>query len=132
LKRLEAHGLISVSAPERGEGAAKHLVSLKPEGRRIFLEWIDEPTIGGPKLLHLEFLTRVSFARRIAPRRLNRILQSQIASILADIERIVNLRGDGTAKTDLETLSIEFRERQLRSALSWIEEIVIPMVMSKR
>ncbi|MCE5256104.1 MAG: PadR family transcriptional regulator [Spirochaetaceae bacterium] len=131
LRRMESHGLIVASAPEKGEGAAKRLLSLTPDGRQVLFKWIEEPTAGSPRLLHLEFLTRIYFARRLMPQDLNHIIDDQSALLATDIERLEKQQKDnapesGDPMRDLGNLSSDFRIRQLRTALLWIEESIKP------
>jgi DNA-binding PadR family transcriptional regulator len=128
LKRIEARGWIEACSPAKGKGGSKRLLSLSGEGRRVLLEWIDTPTIGSPKLVHMEFLTRLFFARRLAPRKVKRIVADQAASLEKDIDRIASLGGVRGAKNDINDLSIAFRERQLRAAIEWVEKNVAPAI----
>lgn len=124
LKRLEARGLIALAEPEPGEGAARRLVSMTEEGRRALRDWIEEPTASSPKLLHLEFLTRLEFARRLEPGLAPRLVRGQAEALRAELARLEGLRAGGAARSGLGDLSLAFRERELRAALDWIEEEV--------
>lgn len=130
LKRLEARGLVVSAEPTPGEGAAKRPLTLTPAGEALLDRWLAEPTGGGPRLVHLEFLARLHFAGRLRPDELPRLVEAQAASLAADLSRLGTLReaaGRGSgAPPAIHDLALAFRERQLRAAVDWIEEVVRP------
>jgi len=130
LKRSEAHGFIVASTLEKGEGGAKRLLSLSPEGRRLLLVWINEPTRGSARLVHMEFLARLFLARIIAPLKLRSIIIKQTAALDKEIRRLRLVSEGSHAGGTIDGLSADFRESQLRAAVAWIESKIIPTVES--
>jgi DNA-binding PadR family transcriptional regulator len=126
LKRVEKHGLVVRSAPQKGEGASRRLLSLTPTGHKLFAEWITEPTVASPRLVHLEFLTRLYFARRLFPRKVPALVAEQIRFLSTDLARLEQIRENGVVHDEVDTLSADFRVSQLRAALAWLEESVAP------
>lgn len=127
LKRAEKHGFVTGSAPQKGEGASRRLLSLSPAGEGRFDEWIMEPTASSPRRLHLEFTTRLFFARSLYPDRVRRIVSDQIGSLSVEIERLKAAQWEGIRLDDVEALSAAFRLRQVEAALGWIREEIVPL-----
>lgn len=92
LSRLEARGLVSLSAPEKGGGAQKFPLCLSAEGTKAFYRWLGEPTASSPRMLHLEFLARLYFASRLTPESLKELIQAQYDAIESDIAHLERLR----------------------------------------
>ena len=141
LGRLEGHGLVRPEEPEKGSGAQKHPLSLTPEGEKAFFAWLDEPTASSPRLLHLEFLARLYFASQIAPSRVPELIQTQSEVLMADLARLEASQASRSpsgsqpsapsqaSHGSLDSASIgryssDFRCRQLRAALAWLQETV--------
>jgi len=141
LGRLEDHGLVSQEEPEKGSGAQKHPLNLTSEGEKAFFAWLDEPTASSPRLLHLEFLARLYFASHIAPSRVPELIQAQTDVLVADLSRLEASQASRTPsgsqsrapsqapRESLNSASIglyssDFRCRQLRAALAWLQETV--------
>ena len=140
LKRLEERGMVEVVAaassgggpgrdePRRGPGAAKRLLRPSDAGRAAFADWLGEPTVSSPRILRLEFLTRLFFARRLAPGSVVGLAESQRASLADALRRLSatrRSRGDGF---DACGLALAFSESQLRAALEWIDSSVAPTI----
>ncbi len=133
LKRIVTHGLAEESAPEIGEGAARRLITLSPSGRALFDAWISEPTVCSPRLLRLEFLTRLFFARRLAPDLPRKIVSSQMDAVRAQLRRLEELRGctggrEGCAGGEIDGLAAALRITQLSGAEKWLLEDVLPTI----
>jgi hypothetical protein len=116
-------------------------LSVTAEGEKAFFAWRDEPTASSPRLLHLEFLARLYFASHIAPSRVPELIQAQSEVLIADLFRLEASQSsrslsasEPTAPSQapngsLDSASIgryssDFRCRQLRAALVWLEETV--------
>lgn len=128
LKRLEERGFVEAVPGEsrRGRGSPKRLLRPSDDGRAAFAAWLEEPTVCSPRILRLEFLTRLFFARRVSPDSVAGLAESQRASVAGALERLSanrSSRGDGF---DVSDLALAFSESQLRSALEWIDSSVAP------
>ena len=128
LKRAEKHGLVTGLAPQKGEGTSRRLLSLSLTGQCRFDEWIMEPTVSSPRLLHLEFTTRLFFARDLCPDNMARMVTDQIDTLSTEIERLKAARREGIRFDEIEALSAAFRLRQVEAALGWIREEIAPLV----
>jgi len=128
LKRLEERGLIVGAAPEKGSAASRRVLSPTPEGRRLFSAWLAEPSICSPRVLRLEFLTRLFFARRIDPAAMARLFAAQRDAVLAALDRLAVERAQRVSGFDVVDLALAFSENQLRSTLAWLDGSVGPAI----
>lgn len=140
LKRLEERGLVEVVAgasagggagrdePRRGRGAAKRLLRPSDAGRSAFADWLEGPTACSPRILRLEFLTRLFFARRLAPDSVAGLAVAQRASVADGLQRLSATRRSRGGGFDPVDLALAFSESQLRSALEWIDSSVAPTI----
>jgi DNA-binding PadR family transcriptional regulator len=128
LKRLEDHGLVEGSAPEKGSAASRRLLSPTATGRSLFDTWLAEPSVCNPKVLRLEFLTRLFFARRSAPGSVAGLYEAQRAVIVHALERHIANRGTPGPGFDVFDLALAFSESQLRSAIEWMDTSVGPLI----
>ena len=128
LRRLEDHGFAQGSSPEKVAAASRRVLSPSAAGRALFDAWLAEPSVCNPKVLRLEFLTRLFFARRLAPDSVAGLFEAQRAVIVRTLERHVENRGSPNPGFDVFDLALAFSESQLRSALEWMETSVKPGV----
>ncbi len=147
LKRLEARGLArpadaaptaAAPAAEAPSGGAPgpRVLSLTPEGRALFDAWLAEPTAPSSRLLHLEFLARLHFLARLSPERVAgeaaAAAEAQARALAGDIARLEAaqpaMSSADPAGLDVGALSAAFRLSQLRAALAWIGESVLPAI----
>jgi len=147
LKRVEARGLAgsayearasaaaaAAAAPAdevpRGGVPAPRVLALSAEGSALFEAWLAEPTAPSSRLLHLEFLARLHFLARLRPETVAAAAEAQARALAGDIARLEAtlpaMSPAGSAALDIGALSAAFRLSQLRAALAWIEESVLP------
>ncbi len=141
LKRLEKRGWI---APVGEETQNRQLYGLTEDGRTAYERWLMTPTSASPRLLKLEFLTRLYFAMRWNLEEAYGLIEAQRLALEAELDRLV---GDhSTNKKDIEheapsmlhqnmvhqspllfnisVLARDFRIRQIRTALDWMKELL--------
>lgn len=137
LKRLEARGLarpaeVPAGGTPTGAAPGPRTLSLTPEGRALFESWLAEPTAPSSRLLHLEFLARLHFLARLGPAAAASAAEAQARALAGDIARLEAAlprspaADRAAAAPDIGALSAAFRLSQLRAALAWIEESVLP------
>ena len=131
LKRLEERGILEGLPPTKGAAASRRMLVPTQAGRASFEEWLSTPTACNPRALRLEFLTRIFFARRIAPTRLAALCEGQRAAVERAIERTPSGSLHSLRDLDVQELARSFREIQLRSALRWLDESVSVSIGSK-
>ncbi|MCE1196247.1 PadR family transcriptional regulator [bacterium] len=143
LKRIEARGLAhSAGAAQAGGANGPRVLSLTPEGRALFEAWLAEPTAPSSRLIHLEFLARLHFLARLGPEAAASAAEAQARALAGDIARLeaatpISSTAEPCASAQpaasgadpaTGALSAAFRLSQLRAALAWIEESVLPAV----
>ena len=144
LKRVEARGLAGPACEARASAAAAapadevprggvpapRVLALSAEGSALFEAWLAEPTAPSSRLLHLEFLARLHFLARLRPEAVAAAAEAQARALAGDIARLEAalpaMSPAGPAALDIGALSAAFRLSQLRAALAWIEESVLP------
>ena len=78
-----------------------------------------------------EFLTRLFFARRLAPDSVAGLFGAQREVIVHTLERHIANRGSPKTGFDVFDLALAFSESQLRSALEWMDASVGPGVLHR-
>jgi len=145
IKRLEDRGLVVHLAerdiadepdpvgerrPRRGPGAEKRLLAPSEAGRATFDAWLAEPTPTSPRVLRLEFVTRLFFASRSDPSAGAALFAAQRAAVVESIGRLrdgmAGSRAVDAAGFDPSALALSFSEGQLRAVLEWMDASVEP------
>ncbi|MCA1949556.1 MAG: PadR family transcriptional regulator [Treponema sp.] len=134
LKRLEKRGWI---APVREEPLGEETKSrqqfmLTFEGISAYERWLWTPTAASPRLLKLEFLTRLYFAMRWNLEEAYGLIEYQRLSLEKELNRLLDsVPPTGPASEhappllfDISVLARDFRIRQIRTALDWMKELL--------
>lgn len=119
LKRLEKRGWIS--GEDGGPKPGGRLLSITTEGHRVFDAWLLAPTPLSPRALRLEFLSRLFFAQGQGPLA-EKLRTDQKRVLLTELRRT-----DPSVKGAIDQWAQDFRKRQIRTALEWIEGIREPI-----
>ena len=153
LKRLEKRQWIVLDASSGGGSRngiggvdpksrkSRQRFMLTSEGRAVYEAWLRTPTPVSPRLLKLEFLSRLYFALRRDVELAFSIIDSQRVTLETELNRLQNTsqRDDsiplGTAgvssKADrkqevpfhVTSLAKDFRLNQIRAALEWLRNL---------
>lgn len=126
LKRMERQGLVRSGPPESTTAAARHILSLSQEGTSLFNTWLSAPTVCSPRILRLEFLTRLYFAQRLAPSSVDTIFSEQRDEVVAAIGRLGTPPADRHGSPELAKLAASFSIRSLEAVLDWLDDEVQP------
>jgi len=125
LKRLESRGFIAaVSEIAQEEASSRRIYTTTPLGTEHFRSWLATPTDTSSRILRLEFISRLCFAKDYGAdiATLVRFQRAAVERSLLKHEEILK----ATAPEDTyNRLSVEFRLAQLRCVLSWIDQSVI-------
>ncbi len=125
LQRLQKRGLVSVARVRKGAAAESRVLSLTGEGRTEFEKWLRTSTVCVPRLLRLEYITRVFFAYRRNDGTLDIVMQEQERELQREIQRLESLAEaeDGEAAgLDVARMMRTFRLDQVRAAFAWIRK----------
>ena len=89
-----------------------------PEGRAVFIDWVGQPT---PYLrqIHIEFLARLYFFRRLGLERLDELVAQQQAVCQTQMARFERLAGE--ADDEFRRCVLEFRRGQLEAVIRWLD-----------
>jgi len=128
LKRLEERGLITGAAPEKGSAASRRVLSPTSVGQVMFATWLEEPSVCSPRVLRLEFLTRLFFARRIDPSSVPILLAAQRGAVHEALEQLGSQRSVPVPGFDVADSALAFSENQLRGAIAWLDTSVRSMI----
>ncbi len=122
LKRLEAQGDISSRHLEQEKLPPRQLLQITPSGRRRFQSWLRHPSGSSVRSIRLEFITRLYFARKLYPGRVQSIIAAQTAEVKADLERLHGILASVPPEQAFNRLGLELRIRQLYSISDWLGE----------
>lgn len=118
LKRLQSQGYLTARRVTQEKLPAMQTLEITPAGRARFEAWLAAPTAGSVRAIRLDFLTRLYFARQLAPARLPAMLADQTERLRQTIARLEARQ----ASSEINRLSLQLRIRQLRSVLEWLQE----------
>ncbi len=122
LNRLEKGGDISSTMLEQEKRPPRQVLQITPKGRDRFDKWLDTPTGSSVRAIRLEFITRLYFAQKIAPQKIQPLLDRQSAEINAAVAKLEFSKNGIPSDQTFNRLSLQLRIRQLHSALVWLDE----------
>jgi len=128
LKRLEDRAMLSGAPLEKGLAASRRVLKPTEAGRNLFESWLVEPSACSPRVLRLEFLSRLYFARRMVPASLPRLFEAQRAAVLESLGKLPTNRKTAINGFEVHDLALGFSEGQLRAALQWLDTRVKPVL----
>jgi PadR family transcriptional regulator, regulatory protein AphA len=122
LKRLEAQEDITSTTRPQEKLPPRQMLRITRQGRQRFDKWLEAPTGSSVRAIRLEFLTRLYFARKLAPEKIPFLLDSEAAEIQSALTRLELNQANLTADQTFNRLSLRLRIRQLHSTLDWLNE----------
>jgi hypothetical protein len=130
LKRLEDRAMLSGSPLEKGIAASRRVLKPTEAGCNLFESWLAEPSAYSPRVLRLEFLSRLYFARRMDPTSVGAIFDAQRVAVLGSLDKLLINQKPATDGFEVHHLALGFSEGQLRAALQWLDTQVKPALAS--
>jgi DNA-binding PadR family transcriptional regulator len=124
LKRLEAQGLVEASVEEAGPSPARRVLRTTKQGSARFQSWLEAPSDCNTRIMRLEFIARLYFARRQTPGKLPDIVEGQSSALARQRANHEALLASLPPTDTWTRLGLEFRIRQLSAIASWLEESV--------
>jgi len=122
LSRLERDGLVAHERMGQENLPARNMFRITPTGEEVFREWVDTP-VNHVRDMRLEFLTKLWFARQTDPDHERTLIEQQLAVCGEKVKRLEDL--EASCSTEIESRSIGFRLTIVRTAISWLEELLI-------
>jgi DNA-binding PadR family transcriptional regulator len=123
LKRLENRGEISARIVEQDKLPDRQMLNITLEGRRRFMDWLENGCGSNARSVRLEFLTRLYFSNLYTPEYKSKIFAAQSAEIKSNIERLENMLAHLPHGQTYNRLSLDLRLRQMKLILEWMAEI---------
>lgn len=124
LKRLEAQGLVEASVEEAGPSPARRVLKATSQGSARFKAWLEAPSDCNTRIMRLEFIARLYFARRQEPGKLPAMIEGQGSALARQKANHEALLAALPASEAWTRLGLEFRIRQLSAIMDWLEESV--------
>ena len=122
LKRLETQGDISSEEIQQEKLPTLQLLSLTPQGRKRFLDWLETPSGGSTRAIRMEFVTRLYFLRMYMPDKLADAFERQKIEVETNIERLEKARAELPGDQIYNRMSLDLRLMQLSAVLDWLDE----------
>jgi PadR family transcriptional regulator, regulatory protein AphA len=122
LKRLEAQGLIYSTTVKQEKLPDIQYLKISPSGRRRFKTWLEATTGNSARSIRLEFITRLYFAQKIMPEKIQNMLDTQSTEVKSMIAWLESSLADLPNEQIFNRLSLQLRIQQLRSIVEWLEK----------
>jgi DNA-binding PadR family transcriptional regulator len=121
LKRLEAHGDISVEKIPQEKLPSRQLLSITEQGKENFLAWLNAPSGGSTRAIRMEFITRLYFLKMYFPKKITRAFEQQRAEADTHIQRLESTLAELPIEQIYNRMSLEMRLKQLKFVLEWLD-----------
>ena len=122
LKRLETQGDISSEEIQQEKLPTLQLLSLTPQGRKRFLDWLETPSGGSTRAIRMEFTARLYFLSMYMPDKLADAFERQKIEVETNIERLEKARAELPGDQIYNRMSLDLRLMQLSAVLDWLDE----------
>jgi DNA-binding PadR family transcriptional regulator len=121
LDDMEAQGLILGHVHASTSGPARKTYQATPKGRRVFQDWLAEPS---PTMreMRVDFPPKLYLAQRLGPEAMIALLGKQQDACQRELERMtVQMRGTRHASHYLPWI-YDFRIGQIKASLAWLKK----------
>jgi DNA-binding PadR family transcriptional regulator len=122
LKRLESQGDISTEEVPQKKLPSRQLLRMTPQGRKVFLDWLDAPSGGSTRAIRMEFITRLYFLNLYFPKKIGRAFDRQRAEVKEHILRLESMLLELPDGQIYNRMSLDMRLKQLKFVLEWLDE----------
>jgi DNA-binding PadR family transcriptional regulator len=124
LRRLEREGAVeaAVAAGTAG-GRRKTVYSITPEGERLFLQLLQEPTHEGQSAEDARFRVRLTFFRYLPPETRIRLLERRRTGLEERLESIRSAM-TGTLDDDYQRALMEHNRAATEADIAWLNGLI--------
>jgi DNA-binding PadR family transcriptional regulator len=122
LKRLETQGYIESKTQGQEKLPPRQMLTITKRGRERFEAWLSAPTQSSVRAIRVEFVTRLYFAQKLDPERIDRLFEVQILEIQNGLRRLTETYENLPPNQTFNRLGLDLRIRQLESILDWLDE----------
>jgi len=120
LKRLITQGYISSTPQEQEKLPPRQLLQISSSGRRKFEEWLETPSGSSVRAIRLEFITRLYFAQKLFPEKIQKMIEIQSGEINSALTRLEMNLAAIPPKQTFNRFGLELRIEQLQSVREWL------------
>ena len=120
LHRLEAEGKVAGVLEKGNNAPTRRRYNVTFIGERDFDAWLHTPTVSSVRIIRIEFITRLYFARQACPELVDQILVEQVAATrqsLAQQQAVLAAMNDDQA---FNRLGVALRIRTLAGVIEWL------------
>ena len=120
LHRLEKKEWIACSVEPQAGRPDRKVYHVTDSGERAFWTWATS-AVGHLRDVRVELLAKVYFLRRIAPARIEALIDVELDTLRGLRERLQARGSIGSDDKGFGALALDFRVSQLGNTLSWLE-----------
>lgn len=120
LHRLEAEGKVAGVLEKGNNAPTRRRYNVTFIGERDFDAWLHTPTVSSVRIIRIEFITRLYFARQACPELVDQILAEQVAATrqsLTQQQAVLAAMNDDQA---FNRLGVALRIRTLAGVIEWL------------
>ena len=122
LHRLESEGKV-VGVVEKGNNApARRRYRITPIGDEHFSAWLRHPTVSSVRIIRIEFITRLYFARQQCPELTESLCAEQKEAIRRSLTLQQAALDEAGSDSPFNQLGIALRIRTLVGVLDWLDD----------
>lgn len=122
LHRLEAEGRV-VGTVEKGNNApARRRYRITRAGDEHFMTWLRKPTVSSVRVIRIEFITRLFFARQQCPELMATLLAEQKDATRRSLAHQQGTLEVAGVERPYSQLGIALRVRTLAGVLDWLDD----------
>jgi DNA-binding PadR family transcriptional regulator len=122
LKRLEGRGDITMEEVPQEKLPPRQMLSMTPQGRMRFLDWLETISGGSVRAIRMEFVTRLYFLRMYIPEKLTQAFNQQRSETTHHLKRLEKTCAELPQEQIYNRMSLEMRRKQLKAVLEWLDE----------
>lgn len=122
LHRLEAEGKVAGVVEKGNNAPTRRRYHVTPIGDRAFDAWLHTPTVSSVRIIRIEFITRLYFARQACPELVDQILTEQVAATRQSLAQQQALLAGMEDDQAFNRLGVALRIRTLSGVVEWLDD----------
>lgn len=130
LHRLDEERWVTCAAKTRAGGPSKHVYRATEEGAAAFWAWSTAP-VRHVRRIRVEFLAKIYFLRRLAPERLQDLVDEQLDTLRELYGHMMASPRIETDDAELGRLAASYRRSRVAGTIQWLEENERELVMGR-
>jgi DNA-binding PadR family transcriptional regulator len=123
LKRLEQRGDVTARRRLQSKLPARQVLHITAAGRKRFKQWLEGAAGTSARTVRLEFLTRLYFAKLLAPEKGRGIYAAQAQEVTRSVRRLRLALSQVPESQTYNRMSLDLRLRQMELVRTWLREI---------